>query len=104
MLNEFDSSTRTQLSLTRRLQVFVVGDDGNMYHRWQLSNGVWPGTWESLTGVTFDKNQPIQVIRNWHDELGVFAIGNDGNIYDRWQSGAGGGQANPSNRLGQANK
>jgi hypothetical protein len=72
-----------------RVEVFAVGNDGIIYHRWQESNGVWKLTWQPLDGVRFGSSAPAVII-NWHNELEVFAVGLDGNVYHRWQNGPGG--------------
>jgi hypothetical protein len=33
-----------------RAEIFAVGSDGILYHRWQESNGVWKVPWKPLSG------------------------------------------------------
>jgi hypothetical protein len=72
-----------------RLDAFVVGFDGNLYHRW------WDGNWggpENLGGGNF-VNSPSAV--SWApNRLDIFTIGSDGNLYHKWWDGNWGGPEN----------
>jgi Repeat of unknown function (DUF346) len=69
-----------------RLDAFVVGTDGALYHKW------WQGAWgpsvtgyEFLGGVIVGKPTPV----SWEqDRLDVFVVGTDRALYHKWWQGA----------------
>jgi Astacin (Peptidase family M12A) len=68
-----------------RLEVFMVGVDNILYHRWQKeakSNSQWSDKWESLSdqGV----NDPV-VVQNEDGRLEIFVL-RDRELYHRWQT------------------
>jgi hypothetical protein len=66
-----------------RLEVFVRGTDGNLWHAWELSpRGAWSG-WQSLGGPL--SSPRIVVARNGDDRLEVFAIGSKDAMLHAWQ-------------------
>ncbi|MDQ4074334.1 MAG: hypothetical protein M3162_08550 [Thermoproteota archaeon] len=73
-----------------RLEVFVVGNDKALYHRWQESpGGRWNGNWESLGGNWPDGSDPV-VVLNSDGRLEVFMVGTNKELYHRWQESPGG--------------
>jgi hypothetical protein len=73
-----------------RLEVFMVGNDKVLYHRWQTKpGGSWNPTWESLGGKWPDNSDPVVVV-NTDGRIEVFMVGNDNVLYHRWQTKPGG--------------
>jgi hypothetical protein len=69
----------------RRLEMFIVGNDDALYHRWQeRPGGAWNGSWESLGGKWPDDSDPVVVV-NADGRLEVFMVGNDKELYHIWQ-------------------
>jgi hypothetical protein len=72
------------------LEIFVVGSDGAVWHRWQvMPNRNW-SEWASFgqpDGVSFavDRVPPIQVEQNEDGRLEVFLQGDDKNVWHIWQ-------------------
>ena len=67
-----------------RIELFVVGADGAIYHRWQTApNGPF-ADWHSLGG---NVSQPF-AIRNQDDRIELFAVGagSDRALWHRWQT------------------
>jgi hypothetical protein len=95
-----------------RLEVFVLGNDGNIWHIWQTApNGGW-SAWYSLpfgktlwlsgfpTVVPFPDLATIQQDRgSWrvgtepNGSLELFVVATDGNVYHDWQVAPSGGWA-----------
>jgi hypothetical protein len=76
-----------------RLEIFLIGADKVLYHRWQnADNGKWNPTWESLGGKWPDDSDPVVVV-NTDGRLEVFMVGNDKVLYHRWQTKPGGSWA-----------
>ena len=68
---------------SNRLDVFAVGSDAQMYHRW-FDGGQWNG-WEAQKGVF--QSSPASV--SWGaDRLDVFGRGADGALWHEWWDGA----------------
>ena len=66
-----------------RLDVFAVGTDHAMWHRWWNGNA-WGG-WESLGGAL--TSRPSAVV--WgSNRLDIFALGTDLAVYHKWWDGA----------------
>jgi acylphosphatase len=67
-----------------RLEVFVTGSDGAVWHIWQINTtgGGWSG-WQSLGGSI--ASLPA-VGKNWDGRLEVFAWGTDGALWHVWQN------------------
>ena len=65
------------------IEVFVRGNNNQLYHIWQQSpHGSWSG-WESLGGVLTSN---ISVVENAYHGLEAFARGNDNTLYHIWQN------------------
>ncbi len=82
-----------------RLEVFAAGDDGNMWHMWQISSFFgqvigW-SDWASL-GAPFDVgfSSPPAVVLNGDGRLELFAAGSDGHVAHIWQAVPNGGWSN----------
>ncbi|MFF9360979.1 hypothetical protein [Streptomyces griseoluteus] len=73
-------------NLDGRLEIFAIGNDRGIYHRWHggSDNGWNDGGWsiEPLGGICGD----LSVARNADGRLEVFVIGNDNGVYHRWQT------------------
>jgi hypothetical protein len=69
-----------------RLEVFIVGADNILYHRWQTepkSNSQWSEKWETLSDPSV--SDPV-LARNADGRLEVFVIRyEDKRLYHRWQ-------------------
>ena len=73
-----------------RLEVFVVGTDNALHHKWQTSAGsgsTW-SNYQSLGGGVKENSSPA-VVRNADGRLDVFVVGTDNSLYHKWQSSAG---------------
>jgi hypothetical protein len=68
-----------------RLEVFMVGLDNQLYHRWQTApnSSQWSDSWVSLGGPLY--GDPI-VTRNADGRLELFIVGSDGRVYHKWQT------------------
>jgi hypothetical protein len=75
-----------------RLELFLTGRDGNIWHKWQTaaSNG-WSG-WvsEGSAGGGFTNAAP-ELGRNGDGRLELFAVAVDGNLWHKWQTAASNG-------------
>jgi hypothetical protein len=75
-----------------RLEVFIVGSDGRLYHRWQTSRNSTPGAWQwYMNWAPFEKVQwpPSSnpaVVRNADGRLEVFMVDSKGQFYHTWQT------------------
>jgi hypothetical protein len=78
----------------RRLELFIAGRDGALYHKWQW----WPsGGWSEwlshgAQGGGFTSMPTMNI--NTHGRLEVFATAKDGALYHKWQVAPGGGWSN----------
>ena len=76
-----------------RLELFLTGADGNIYHSWQVqaSDG-WSAPWvsEGSAGGGFTAAAPA-LSRNGDGRLELFAVARDGNLYHKWQTAASNG-------------
>jgi hypothetical protein len=76
------SQARVVAWAPNRLDIFVVGTDSALWHRWWDGNA-WGG-WESLGGVLAS---PPEVV-SWNtNRLDVFALGTDHALWHRWWDG-----------------
>ena len=66
-----------------RLDVFAVGTDHAMWHRWWDGNS-WGG-WESLGGSVFSD---VSAVSWGGNRLDIFAIGTDNAVWHRWWDGS----------------
>lgn len=82
-----------------RQEVFVLGGDRRLWHRWEQSAGDAWHDWSSLDGV--DLSKPIVVASNADGRLQVFVCGSDGRIYSRWQTAVSGGWSGWNNLGGE---
>ena len=75
-----------------RLELFLTGNDGNLYHAWQTaaSNGWSSWVSEGTAGSGFTDAAP-GLARNGDGRLQVFEVARDGNIYHKWQTVASSG-------------
>jgi hypothetical protein len=83
-----------------RLEVFAVGIDNTLYHKYQTapgSSGPWT-PFESLGGQLKPNTSP-DVIRNSVGRLEVFIVGADSQLYNKWQRGAGMNSYSPYQKL-----
>lgn len=84
-----------------RLELFLTGVDGNIWHIWQTvaSNGWSSWTSEGSAGGGFTDAAP-EVGRNGDGRLELFAVARDGNLWHKWQTVASNGWS-PWASLGQ---
>jgi PASTA domain len=75
-----------------RLELFLTGNDQNMYHAWQTSASNGWSDWvnEGAEGGGFVSVAP-GLARNGDGRLEIFAVANDRNIYHKWQTVASNG-------------
>jgi hypothetical protein len=59
-----------------RLEVFVIGSDGNLWHIWQTTPGKAWSSWASLNTLPSTLSTPIAV-RNADGRIEAFCIGTD---------------------------
>ncbi len=75
-----------------RLEAFIVGSDGRLYHRWQTiknnSNNLWEWfmNWVPLGKQTWPSSSNPVVAQNADGRLEAFIVGSDGKLYHRWQT------------------
>jgi hypothetical protein len=65
-----------------RLELFLAGADGNIYHSWQVqASGGWSAPWfsEGSAGGGFTAAAPA-LGRNGDGRLELFAVARDGNL------------------------
>ena len=75
-----------------RLELFMTGVDGNIWHRWQTvaSNGWSAWTSAGSAGGGFTDAAP-GLGRSGDGRLELFAVGRDGNLWHKWQTVASNG-------------
>ena len=69
-----------------RLDVFMIGLDGQLNHKWQTStadSSQWSNDWESIGTGPFIGDPVVSF--NARNGLEVFAIGRDGSLNHTWQ-------------------
>jgi hypothetical protein len=83
-------SSGSRIALARnkdgRLQLFAVGANWEVYHRWQTSPGGAWSSWSRLDGAV----SSVAVETNADGRLELFAVGLRGEVYHRWQTSPGG--------------
>jgi hypothetical protein len=72
-----------------RQEVFVLGGDRAIYHRWEMTSGGAWSDWASLQG--HDLRLPMHVTNTADGRLQLFVLGGDQRIYTRGQTVPGGG-------------
>jgi len=86
-----------------RMEIFAVGSDGAVWHRWQSkpSAGPWSG-WTSL-GAPAGAALPVAVkaCANKDGRIELFVLGSDGTIWHGWQSKPSAGPWSSWNSLGK---
>ncbi|MFF0097661.1 matrixin family metalloprotease, partial [Streptomyces canus] len=76
------SDIATNRNADGRMELFVRGTDGAVYHKWQVApNNGWSG-WESLGGVITSN---IATGMNADGRMEFFVRGTDGAVYHKWQ-------------------
>jgi hypothetical protein len=75
-----------------RLELFLTGRDGNVWHKWQTaaSNGWSAWVSEDSAGGGFTDAAP-ELGRNGDGRLELFAVARDGNLWHKWQTAASNG-------------
>jgi hypothetical protein len=67
-----------------RIELFAIGGDGKLYHKWQnTANGPF-ADWASLGGN--DLTTELAISANADGRLQVFVIGGNGALYSIWQT------------------
>lgn len=83
-------STAVGTNKDGRLEVFHVGQNGQLYHAWQTSaNSTAFSSWQSLGG-SWPRQDSIAVTSNSDGRLEVFLVGYNGALYHAWQTSPGG--------------
>ena len=78
-----ESSPRVVAWAPNRLDIFVVGTDSALWHRW-WDGSSWGG-WESLGGIIVSAPEVV----SWNtNRLDVFALGTDHALWHRWWDGS----------------
>jgi hypothetical protein len=79
-----------------RLELFVIGADNKLYHKWQTAPITGTDQWSSYSSlggsIRANDNQEAtqpQLMRNSDRRLEVFIIGGDNAIYHKWQNSLG---------------
>lgn len=76
-----------------RLEVFLRGNDTNLYHLWQTApNNGWSAPWVPMGGQWH--RDPV-VARNQDGRLEIFIVGDDTNLYHLWQTAPNNGWSAP---------
>jgi hypothetical protein len=78
-----ESQPRVVAWAPNRLDIFVVGTDSALWHRW-WDGSSWGG-WESLGGVL---SSPPEVVSWGTNRLDIFALGTDHALWHRWWDGS----------------
>src|SRR5919109_741080 len=74
-----------------RLELFVVGNDGALWHIWQTTvNGGW-SNWISHGNAGVGLSGPLALAPNADGRLELFARGKDGALWHIWQTTPSGG-------------
>ena len=85
-----EASPALASNIDGRLELFVLADDGAVWHRWQnVPNGGW-SSWDSLEAPASLEHEPV-VVRNHDGRLELFSQGFDGTVWHRWQTRPGRG-------------
>lgn len=73
-----------------RLDMLAVADDGNLYHRWELtSGGSWTSNWTSLGAPSGLSTSMLMAIGNNADgRIALFIKASNNEIYHLWQDTA----------------
>jgi len=77
-----------------RLEIYLLGEDANLYHAWQGASGGDFGPWTGLAGPWSPDADPV-VTRNADGRLEVFVWGQDRALYHLWQGAPGGAYGLP---------
>lgn len=80
------ATKRIAMNSDGRLELFALGSDGAIHHRWQTEADHPFADWSSLGGGL--AGAPV-VGSSADGRLELFALGGDGSIQHRWQVGAG---------------
>jgi len=74
--------------VTTRIDVFVRGSDGAVWHKYSNDGGsTWSSNWESLGGQLAAGTGPA--VASWSQgRLDVFAEGTNGALYHKWWNGS----------------
>lgn len=77
-----------------RLELFISGEDGNLYQLSQTTpGGTWSG-WSSFGQPPSGASLFPVVISDAQGRLDLFVVGNDANLYRSWQTAPGGSWSN----------
>jgi hypothetical protein len=68
-----------------RLEVFVVGDDSQLYHATQIApNDGWSG-WHRMGPVWASWHSDPALVQNADGQLELFLRGDDAQLYQAWR-------------------
>jgi hypothetical protein len=70
-----------------RLEVFAFGDDGALWHAWQIDVTPFWSKWESLgsPAAKIREGDRLTIGTNQDGRLEVFVVGQDGAVWHIWQ-------------------
>jgi hypothetical protein len=73
--------------IDRKLEVFGLGDDGALWHAWQIDQAPFWSSWETLENppVKIREADHLTVGTNRDGRLEVFLVGQDGAVWHIWQ-------------------
>lgn len=71
-----------------RVEVVGIGDDGNLWHAWQIPREPFWSNWERLASPDggIRATEGVAVGRNGDGRLEVFLVGGDGAVWHVWQT------------------
>ncbi len=72
----------------QRVEALTLGDDGALWHAWQVNQDPFWSSWESLESppVKIREADRLTVGANQDDRLEVFVVGQDGAVWHIWQT------------------
>ncbi|MEP6749773.1 MAG: hypothetical protein ABJB86_18690 [Bacteroidota bacterium] len=85
-----------------RLEVFYVGTNNDLYHRWQTTPGAL--VWSGENHFPGDSAQQIAVGRNQDGRLEIFYVGTNSKLYHNWQTAPNSGWAGENQLSGASAK
>jgi hypothetical protein len=74
--------------LDRKVEVLALGDDGNLWHAWQIDVAPFWSKWENLGSppAKIRTEDHLTIGTNQDGRLEAFVMGQDGNVWHTWQT------------------
>lgn len=85
-----------------RLEIFYVGTNNDLYHRWQTSTSGL--VWSAETRFANNSARQVAVGQNKDGRLEIFYVGNNNDLYHNWQTAPNGGWATETRLSGASAK